>query len=118
LLVRTYFGNPDAWLGAEAVATAVNADGFRAYVRVVNDPAWDEASTDDVRAAALAGEHASVLFVVDQAASDGEFPIQVVDLSPEARSPFRCIARVVERRKQPQPCQHGLGGIRPCDRRG
>jgi hypothetical protein len=93
LLVRTYFGSLDAWLSAEAAATAENADGFRAYVQVVDDPAWNEAGADQVRAAALAGEHASVLFVVDQTASDGEFPILVVDLGPEARAPFRCIAR-------------------------
>lgn len=93
LLVRTYFGSPDAWFGAEAAATAENADGFRAYVEVVNDPAWNEAGADQVRDAALAGEHASVLFMVDQTASEGEFPILVVDLGPENRAPLRCIAR-------------------------
>jgi hypothetical protein len=48
---------------------------------------------DDLRTAVLAGKHASVLFVVDEAASEGDFPIQVVDLSPERRTPFRCVAR-------------------------
>jgi hypothetical protein len=93
LLVRTYFGSPDAWLGAVAAATAENVDGFHAYVEIVNDPAWDGAGVDDLRTAVLAGKHASVLFVVDEAASEGDFPIQVVDLSPERRTPFRCVAR-------------------------
>jgi hypothetical protein len=44
---------------------------------------------------ALTGEHAAVLFIVDRAATEGDFPILVVDLSPEDRSPFRCIAREI-----------------------
>jgi hypothetical protein len=41
----------------------------------------------------LSGEHAAVLFIADRVATEGDFPILVIDLSPEARSPFRCIAR-------------------------
>lgn len=93
LLVRTYFGSRDAWHGAQAAATAENAEGFRAYVQVVNDPVWDDAGAGDLRAAALVGEHASVLFAVDRVASEGDFPVLVVDLGPEGHPPFRCIAR-------------------------
>jgi hypothetical protein len=42
---------------------------------------------------ALAGEHASVLFIVDEEATAADFPVLVVDLSPTARKAFRCIAR-------------------------
>ena len=95
LLVRTYFADAAAWHATRSAATAENEDGFRAYVEVVDDPAWDEATPDQIRAAALTGEHAAVLFIVDRAATEGDFPILVVDLSPEDRSPFRCIAREI-----------------------
>jgi hypothetical protein len=63
-------------------------------------PSWFEpsspirvATADEVRTAALAGEHASVLFIVDEEATAADFPVLVVDLSPTARNAFRCIAR-------------------------
>jgi hypothetical protein len=78
---------------AWSAAAAENEDGFRAHVEVVDDPAWDGATTDQVRVAALRGEHAAVLFIVDQPATEGDFPVLVVDLSPRDHYPFRCIAR-------------------------
>jgi hypothetical protein len=93
LLVRTYFADAAAWHAARSAALSENDDGFRAYVEVVDDPSWDGATTADVRAATLSGEHAAVLFIADRVATEGDFPILVIDLSPEARSPFRCIAR-------------------------
>jgi hypothetical protein len=39
------------------------------------------------------GEHASVLFIVDEEATAADFPVLVVHLSPTARNAFRCIAR-------------------------
>jgi hypothetical protein len=91
--VRTYFADAAAWHAARSAALSENDDGFRAYVAVVDDPSWDGATTADVRAATLSGEHAAVLFIADRVATEGDFPILVIDLSPEARSPFRCIAR-------------------------
>lgn len=95
LLVRTYFGDHEAWRSVRSVATGENADGFRAYVQVIDDKVWDECSAGDLRAAALAGEHAAVLFVVDEIAMEGDFPILVVDLGLSDRRPFRCAARAL-----------------------
>jgi hypothetical protein len=93
-LVRTAFGNEDAWVDTLSIVLSENDDGFRAYVKVVDDTAWDRVGWEHVRQAALAGnEHVSVLFVVDSAALESEFRIRVIDLSNESRRPFRCIAR-------------------------
>lgn len=94
LLVRTDFSDQDAWSDLVSAVETENSDGFRAYVEVVDDPAWAGAQWSSIRAAALAtDDHAAVLFVVDQGALANDYPIQVVDLSEDAEPPFRCIAR-------------------------
>jgi hypothetical protein len=94
LLVRTNFADDDAWGRARSAALAENGDGFRAYVRVVDERAWEGAQWEQVRGAAIASrEHAAVLFIVDRLALASEHPILVLDLSGESRPPFRCIAR-------------------------
>jgi hypothetical protein len=40
-LVRTAFGNEDAWVDALSTVLTETEDGFRAYVKVVDDIAWD-----------------------------------------------------------------------------
>ena len=92
LLVRTDFSDDDAWGEVLSAVETENSDGFRAYVQVVEEPEWEGADWQSLRAAALAAaEHAAVLFVVDEAALAEEHPIQVVDLSEDAMEPFRCI---------------------------
>ncbi|WP_374208305.1 hypothetical protein [Microbacterium sp. Bi128] len=50
-------------------ALSEHEDGFRAWVKAVDDTAWDRVGWEHVRQAAPAGnEHASVLFVVEGAA--------------------------------------------------
>jgi hypothetical protein len=96
LLVRTDFTDSTAWEKTRAASLAENDDGFRAYLQVVDDPTFGEATWQDLRRATLALEHcASVLFIADHAALAGDHPIQVVDLSSASRSPFRCLAREV-----------------------
>lgn len=114
LLVRTTFGNEDAWVDALSTVLTENEDGFRAYVKVVDDIAWDRVGWEQVRQAALAGnEHASVLFIVDSAALESGYPIHVIDLSHESRRPFRCIARELWGVDNNPKCrEHGLGGVR------
>lgn len=41
LLLRTAFADKAAWIGAMSAATSPDEDGFRAYVRVVDDKGWD-----------------------------------------------------------------------------
>jgi hypothetical protein len=94
LLVRTSFADEKAWLDARSVVLSENEDGFRAYVEVVDDPAWENADWEQLREAVLAAEnHAAVLFVVDHDALESDYPILVVDLDEALRQPFRCVAR-------------------------
>jgi hypothetical protein len=92
LLVRVDFSSNDAWEVAKAAATAENEDGFRAYLRAVDDRSNQGASWEDLaRATPESPERPAVLFVVDTAALGVGHPILVVDLD-EGRAPFRCIA--------------------------
>lgn len=94
LLVRTTFADEKAWLSALSVVLTENNDGFRAYVEVVDDPVWENVDLDRLREAVLAAENqAAVLFVVDQAALETDYPILVVDLHEVSHEPFRCVAR-------------------------
>lgn len=94
LLVRTSFADEEAWLDALSVVLTENEDGFKAYVEVVDDKSWENADWGVLREAALGAENqAAVLFVVDHAALESEYPILVVDLDEASRQPFRCVAR-------------------------
>lgn len=94
LLVRTSFADEKAWLDALSVVLTENEDGFRAYVEVVDDPAWENVDWEHLREAVLAAENqAAVLFVVDHDALEPDYPILVVDLDEALRQPFRCVAR-------------------------
>jgi hypothetical protein len=59
-----------------------NEDGFRAYIEPVNDPAFDGASWEAVKAAVPANENgAAVLFIADgKTLSSPDRPLVVVDL--------------------------------------
>ncbi|AOT02598.1 DUF6924 domain-containing protein [Arthrobacter sp. U41] len=93
LLVRTSFADAEAWADALSVVRTENEDGFRAYVEVVDDNAWEDADWEQVRRAALAtDEQAAVLFIVDSAALEPDYPVLVVDLGDLSHEPFRCVA--------------------------
>jgi hypothetical protein len=94
LLVRTSFADEKAWLDALSVVLTENEDGFRAYVEVIDDNAWENADWERLRETAREAENqAAVLFVVDHAALEPDYPILVVDLDQVSRQPFRCVAR-------------------------
>lgn len=94
VLVRTSFADETAWLDALSVVMTENEDGFRAYVEVVDDPAWENVEWEQLRETVLAAENqAAVLFVVDHDALEPDYPILVVDLREALRQPFRCVAR-------------------------
>ena len=93
MLVRTHFDDEVAWQKTREAALAENDDGFRAYVTVVDDEAFDGAPWEHLRDIAQASrQHAQVLFVVDRKAMEDTHPIQVVHLSRQQRLPFRCAA--------------------------
>jgi hypothetical protein len=91
-LVRTDFTDSTAWEQASSEAQQENADGFRAYIEPVSDPAFDGLSWEAVKAAVPADDdEGAVLFIADAAAlASPEHPILVVDLLQD-RPPFRCI---------------------------
>jgi hypothetical protein len=91
-LVRTDFTDGAAWEQVSRAAQQENADGFRAYIQPVSDPAFDGLSWEAVKAAVPADDDEwAVLFIADTAAiASHEHPILVVDLL-EDRPPFRCI---------------------------
>lgn len=94
LLVRTTFSDKERWEDALSVVLKENEDGFRAYVDVVDDSAWDGVLWEQIRQAAReANGQVSVLFIVDLAALKSGYPIMVIDLDEDSRQPFRCIAR-------------------------
>ena len=93
LLVRTDFTDERAWQATEAAAVAENDDGFRAYVRIIDEPQFADSTWQALRQDVMAlEEHAAVLFVVDGTALTDDHPILVVDLSDEPRAAFRCVA--------------------------
>jgi hypothetical protein len=91
-LVRTDFADSAAWEQASNEAQQENADGFRAYIEPVSDPAFDGLSWEAVKAAVPADDdEGAVLFIADATAlASHEHPILVVDLL-DNRPPFRCI---------------------------
>ncbi len=117
LLVRTDFSDDAAWELLANEAQRENHDGFRAYVEPVNDPSFDGASWEAVKAAIPTNDNgAAVLFVADAIAlASPDHPILVVDLMA-SRMPFSVHSvRTMGRRQQPEHREHGLGGVRgPC----
>ena len=93
LLVRTSFADDKAWADALSIVLTENEDGFRAYVKVVDDNGWENAGWEQVRRAALAtDEQAAVLFIVDSTALEPGCPVLIVDLDDVSHEPFRCVA--------------------------
>lgn len=92
LLVRTDFSNDAQWQQLTDEAQREDEDGFRAYIEPVNDPAFDGASWEAVKAAVPANENgAAVLFIADgRTPSSPDRPIVVVDLLDDGgKTPFR-----------------------------
>jgi hypothetical protein len=92
LLVRTDFTDPLSWNEVVEEVGSESEDGFRAYVKIVNDPDWAQASWETLLSALpVDPKRAVVLFVVDEITmATAEHPILVVDVRGE-HPPFRCI---------------------------
>jgi hypothetical protein len=96
LLVRTWFGDDDAWARTADAAVAGYPAGaippFRAEVELVDDRRWAGASAERLRAAAQPPTTISVLFAADERAiAEDEHPVLVIDIVGE-ETPFRCVA--------------------------
>lgn len=91
LLVRTDFTSDALWQQVSDEAYAINEDGFSARFDAVDDPEFDHASWQSVKAALPNDPRASVLFIADSTTlTSPDHPILVVDLL-EDREPFRCV---------------------------
>lgn len=92
LLVRTDFSDDDAWDQVSAEALRENADGFRACIEPVSDPAFAGVAWEALKPALTTNDHgAAVLFVADSAAVTlPGHPVLVVDILGNRQS-FRCI---------------------------
>jgi hypothetical protein len=95
LVVRTHFGDDEAWrLLCEEIARPSD-EGFTADVEFVNDPAFERFDADALKAAMPANDTVSVLFVADETTlASADHPVLVVDLvefEGEVLRPFRSI---------------------------
>lgn len=72
LLVRTDFSNPDAWATLKDLIATPNADGFQAYVDIVDDDVFDRAALND---ATLKSVKNALVIVADRATlADADHP--------------------------------------------
>lgn len=91
-LVRTDFTDDAAWQSLMQAATAESPEGFRAYLKIVDDRGFDNCSADELIQRGEGWDDAAVLFVADhKALSDPEQPILCVDLIDQPGRSFRCI---------------------------
>ena len=89
-LVRTWFGDDTAWDSLVAEVQTPSAEGFLAYVTLVNDPAFDGLNADALKTKQAAGTFVS--FLADETTlTSAEHPILAVwvyDDRPD-HEPFR-----------------------------
>jgi hypothetical protein len=95
LLVLTDFASKESWQQVWAEAQDDYEDGFQANVDPVDDPAFDGATWQVVKAAMpVSDRRAAVLFIADHVTlTSPEHPILAVDLSdsPIGEPTFRCL---------------------------
>ncbi|MFB7470041.1 DUF6924 domain-containing protein [Kitasatospora sp. NPDC056184] len=67
LVVRTDYRDDASWQAVAAELAKPWGDRpYEPYVHLVDDPAWADATADEVVAAACTGEHRSVVFLADR----------------------------------------------------
>ncbi|MFF4082563.1 DUF6924 domain-containing protein [Streptomyces sp. NPDC001777] len=67
LVIRTDHHDDRAWQNVVAALTEPRGDeGYDAHIHVVDDPAWAEATVDEVLAAVRTDEDLSVVFLADR----------------------------------------------------
>lgn len=92
-LVRTDFSDDAAWQSLVRAVTGESADGFRADLRLIDNPGFAGDSPNQLIANVDGWHGASVLFVADaEALGSPEHPILCVDLREQPGRTFRCIA--------------------------
>ena len=96
LLVRSDFTNDQAWQAVTDQASAASEDGFLANFTPVNDPAFNNADWQTIKAAVPQNGEGSMIVLIADSITMGsdDHPILVVDLMDfegEHLEPFRCV---------------------------
>jgi hypothetical protein len=97
VVLRTDFSDEACWRSICAEVLAETADGFRAYVDVVEDRAFDGFGTDDVLATVGDDYRWGYLVVGDRVTmTQAEHPFLVLDLLDERGRSFRALPREIQ----------------------
>jgi hypothetical protein len=79
-LVRTYFGDAPDWQTLLHAVQTPNADGFQAYVSIIDDPAFAECDSAQLsQSADAANRHALIIIADVQAIQEAEHPLFCID---------------------------------------
>ena len=94
-LIRTDFSDISCWKAVCApIAMPSEVDGFLAHVTLVDDPAYEGLSTQQLLALVPEGHEHAILIVADNTAlSSHEVPLLAIDLIEEPGREMRVIAR-------------------------
>ncbi len=96
-MLRTDFSDEACWRSICAEVLAETTDGFRAYVDVVEDRAFDGFGTDDVLATVGDDYRWGYLVVGDRLTmTQAEHPFLVLDLLDERGRSFRALPREIQ----------------------
>jgi len=97
VVLRTDFSDEACWRSVRAEVLAETVDGFRAYVDVVEDPAFDGLGTDEVLAAVGDDYRWGYLVVGDRVTmTEAEHPFLVLDLLHARGRSFRALPREIQ----------------------
>jgi hypothetical protein len=96
-VVRTDFSDDAAWRGVVDEMLAESPEGWRAYVTVIDDAAFDGLTPDQVLDAITDDYHFGFLLIVDADAIHGDArAVLVVDLFEERGRSFRALLSQVQ----------------------
>ncbi len=96
-MLRTDFSDEACWRSVRAEVLAETVDGFRAYVDVIEDPAFDGLGTDEVLAAVGHDYRWGYLVVGDRVTmTEAEHPFLVLDLLHARGRSFRALPREIQ----------------------
>lgn len=96
-VVRTDFHDDDAWALIRSQILEETSEGFRAYVDIVEDPAFADLGADSVLAAIPMGYPHGFLVVVDhESITLPDHPVLVLDLQDPAYGRFRAVPSAVQ----------------------
>jgi len=97
VVLRTDFSDEACWRSVRAEVLAETVDGFRAYVDVIEDPAFDGLGTDEVLAAVGDDYRWGYLVVGDRVTmTEAEHPFLVLDLLHARGRSFRALPREIQ----------------------